>query len=119
MNGWINLLDKWETIKKIKWKVWAKTKPKENTHNNYIDFKTIPIREVISKYVPLYNDPNRNIRCPFPDHDDKSPSFKIYHNTNSFYCFWCGKWWNTANFIAEIENITFKEAIKKLILTYK
>ncbi len=28
-------------------------------------------------------------RCPLPAHDDKSPSFFVYEDTNSAYCFGC------------------------------
>jgi DNA primase len=28
-------------------------------------------------------------RCPLPDHEDKTPSFTVYTETNSWYCFGC------------------------------
>jgi hypothetical protein len=28
-------------------------------------------------------------RCPLPDHEDKTPSFTVYPETNSWYCFGC------------------------------
>ena len=28
-------------------------------------------------------------RCPMPDHDDRSPSFTVYPETDSFFCFGC------------------------------
>lgn len=35
------------------------------------------------------------IKCPFPHHDDSSPSFAIY-DTNSYHCFGCNKHGNGA-----------------------
>lgn len=78
-----------------------------------VDIKDIPISQVIWKYIKLPNNLKRNIKCPL--HKEKTWSFKIYQNTNSFYCFWCGKWWNSINFISEVENISTKEAFKKFI----
>ena len=91
-----------------------KTYKKSNfKKNKEIDIKDIPISQVIWKYIKLPNNLKRNIKCPL--HKEKTWSFKIYQNTNSFYCFWCGKWWNSINFISEVENISTKEAFKKFI----
>lgn len=30
------------------------------------------------------------IVCPLPNHEDSTPSFTVYEETNSFYCFGCG-----------------------------
>jgi len=80
-----------------------------------IDINVIPIKEVISKYIKLPSNLRRNFKCPFPDHKDKTASFKIYEHTNSFYCYWCTRGWNSVNFISYMENITTKEWFKKFI----
>lgn len=81
-----------------------------------IDINSIPIVEILSMYMKVPYNINRNCRCPL--HKEKSWSFRIYKNTNSFYCFWCHKWWNIINFISEIENISNNEAFKKIISMY-
>jgi len=81
---------------------WAK--------NKYVDINSISIVEVIGKYINIPNNLNRNIRCPL--HNDKTASFRIYTKTNSFYCFWCKKGGNAINFIAEINNLSIKDAFK-------
>ena len=75
-----------------------------------IDVNDIPIIDVIARYINLPNNIRRNIKCPL--HGDKTASFKVYINTNSYYCFWCKSWWNAINFIAEIENVNNVEAFK-------
>lgn len=50
--------------------------------------------------------------CPF--HNEKTPSFHIYHANNSFYCYGCQKGGNVITFVRELEGFSFREAIKYL-----
>jgi hypothetical protein len=72
----------------------------------------VGIEQVVSMYIPLTN-PKRLIRCPF--HEDRTPSLKLYLDTNSWYCFGCCKGGASVNFVMEMENISFKEAAEKLL----
>lgn len=90
----------------------------DTRYKKSLDIQSIPIREIISMYSKIPNNLRRNIRCIFPNHIDKSASLRIYENNNSFYCFWCHRWWNILNLISEIEWITTKEAYKKLLNLY-
>lgn len=92
-----------------------KTYFSENKSFKEIDISGIPIESIISLYSKLPGNLNRNIRCPFPDYNDRTPSFKVYKKTNSFHCFWCNRGWNIVNFVSIIEWISTKEAFKKLI----
>jgi len=110
----------WEEIERIKLfldrlKRFYRVNHQKHKIKQYekIDIKSIPIEKVISMYMKLPNNLNRNIRCPF--HKEKTWSFRIYKNTNSFYCFWCHKWGDIVKFISLYENITTKEAFKKLV----
>lgn len=69
------------------------------------------IEEVVSSYVPLKRA-GKNLKglCPF--HSEKTPSFTIYPDTNSFYCFGCGKGGDPITFIKEIEHLEYTEALK-------
>lgn len=51
--------------------------------------------------------------CPF--HKEKNPSFHIYTETNSFYCFGCGKGGNVINFIRILHGYSFPEAVNHLL----
>ncbi|MFK7779776.1 MAG: CHC2 zinc finger domain-containing protein [Candidatus Gracilibacteria bacterium] len=81
-----------------------------------IDINEIPIKNVIGKYIKLPSNLRRNLKCPL--HKDNTASFKIYENTNSFYCFGCGRGGNSINFISYMENITTKEGYKRFIEMY-
>lgn len=50
--------------------------------------------------------------CPF--HGEKTPSFNIYTESGSFYCFGCGAGGDVITFIMKIENLDYVEAVKFL-----
>jgi DNA primase len=53
-------------------------------------------------------------QCPFPDHNDKSPSFSVNAEEGLYYCFGCGKSGDTITFVREIEHLDFAAAVEKL-----
>jgi len=53
------------------------------------------------------------IRCPF--HTDNIPSLFIYPDTNTFYCFGCGKAGDAIDFVKEYFEISTSEAINKIL----
>lgn len=44
-------------------------------------------------------------QCPFPDHEDRTPSFVMYQDTQSYYCFGCNKSGSAKWFKREMEKI--------------
>ena len=50
--------------------------------------------------------------CPF--HSEKTPSFVVYPETQSFYCFGCGAGGDVITFIKKINNVDYVEAVKML-----
>ncbi|MBR6727533.1 MAG: DNA primase, partial [Clostridia bacterium] len=71
------------------------------------------IEDVIGSYVTLKRaGSNKNGLCPF--HGEKTPSFTVFSKTKSFYCFGCGKGGGVINFVMEIENLSFPEAVEFL-----
>lgn len=71
------------------------------------------IEQVIGSYVNLRRR-GRTLSglCPF--HSEKSPSFTVYPENQSFYCFGCGAGGDVINFIRRIENLDYMEAIRFL-----
>lgn len=71
------------------------------------------IVSVISPYVELKRRGKNLIGlCPF--HNEKTPSFTVYPDSQSFYCFGCGAGGEIISFTRRIENIDFYEAVKSL-----
>lgn len=52
--------------------------------------------------------------CPFPDHNDSSPSFCANFKINKFNCFGCNKKGGPVQFISYLEKISVSEAIEQL-----
>ncbi len=50
--------------------------------------------------------------CPF--HNEKTPSFTVYPETQSYYCFGCGNGGDVITFIKNIENLDYTEAVRLL-----
>jgi len=68
---------------------------------------------VISDYVRLERKGKDYFGlCPF--HKEKTPSFSVVPAKQICYCFGCGKGGNVINFIMQVENLDYPQAIKFL-----
>ena len=71
------------------------------------------IEGVISSYTPVKRR-GRNLVCLCPFHNEKTPSFTIYPENQSFYCFGCGAGGDVITFVRRAENLEYIEAVKFL-----
>ena len=81
----------------------------------YIDevVRRSDITEVVSSYVQLrHRGRTHTGLCPF--HSEKTPSFVVYPETQSFYCFGCGAGGDVITFVRKISNLDYVEAVKLL-----
>ena len=71
------------------------------------------IAEIAASYISLKRR-GRNLigLCPF--HSEKTPSFNLYPENGSFYCFGCGAGGDVITFIRKIENLDYMEAVRFL-----
>lgn len=77
-----------------------------------LKYKT-DIEDIVSTYVSLRKRGNTSVGlCPF--HNEKTPSFTVYNDTQSFYCFGCGAGGDAIGFIKKIENLDYIDAVKLL-----
>jgi len=71
------------------------------------------IEGLIGSYVTLKRaGSNLKGLCPF--HSEKTPSFTVYPQDNSFYCFGCGAGGDAITFIRKRENLDYPDAVEFL-----
>ena len=75
---------------------------------------SIDISRVIGEYVRLRKASPQRYQglCPF--HQEKTPSFSVFLNSQYFKCFGCGKSGDVITFVQEIEGLPFYEALRLL-----
>lgn len=86
----------------------------DSSNNQIEEIKNrLDIVAVIEKYVKLKRaGKNYSGLCPF--HSEKTPSFIVSPDLQRYKCFGCGETGDILNFIQDIENIDFPEALEKL-----
>lgn len=69
--------------------------------------------EVVGAYVDLKRaGTNYKGLCPF--HKERTPSFIVSPDRQTFHCFGCGKGGNVFNFLMEMDGVSFPEAVREL-----
>ena len=72
-----------------------------------------PIEDVVGQYVALTRKGSNLFGlCPF--HGEKTPSFSVSPEKGIYYCFGCHKGGGVVNFIMEIENLSYPDAVRFL-----
>ena len=71
------------------------------------------IEDVVSTYVTLKRRGSTYVGlCPF--HNEKTPSFTVFPETQSFFCFGCNAGGDVIGFTKNIENLDYIDAVKML-----
>ncbi len=72
-----------------------------------------PIEDVVGQYVSLKRSgANMFGLCPF--HGEKTASFSVAPDKGIYYCFGCHKGGGVVNFMMEVENLTYPDAVRAL-----
>jgi DNA primase len=76
--------------------------------------RSVSIADAVSRYVNL-KPAGKYLKglCPF--HTEKTPSFFVMPDKDTFSCYGCNKFGDIFTFIQEIENLAFPEAMNFLI----
>ena len=99
----------------------ASTKPPRRVSGNILQANSevgrlksrVAFEDVARQYVVLrQSGRNFTARCPF--HDDRNPSFVVFTQTQSFYCFSCAAHGDVLSFLMRIERLSFGEALRVL-----
>ena len=72
--------------------------------------ETLKIADVLTFYGVVLN--RNKALCPL--HNEKSPSFTIYPNTNSWHCFGCGAGGSVIDFVMALYGLNALDAAKKI-----
>ncbi len=75
------------------------------------------LEELVGRYA-LVKRAGRNLKCLCPFHREKTPSFVIYPENQSFYCFGCGVGGDAISFVMKAENLDYPDAIRFLAQMY-
>lgn len=92
---------------------------------DYEKAKEIPIRDVIMRYATLQSGGfNHNqFYCPFPGHNERTPSFHIYDDSNTYCCYGGGcpspNGSSGIDFVMNYFNINKEEACKRIMEDFR
>ncbi len=73
----------------------------------------IDIIAYLSEFITL-KKAGRNFKAVCPFHNEKSPSFMVSPERQSWHCFGCGKGGDVYSFLMEYEHVEFPEALRIL-----
>ncbi|MBI1275642.1 DNA primase [bacterium] len=74
---------------------------------------SVPVSQVLARFIPL----KRNGRlwkacCPF--HKEKTPSFQVQDDRQSYHCFGCGAHGDHIKFLMEHQRMSFADAVRDI-----
>lgn len=76
---------------------------------------TADIVEVASEFTALRRQGARYTGlCPYPDHQEKTPSFSVDSEKGFYYCFGCQKGGDAIKLVSELRNLSFVESVEYL-----
>lgn len=73
------------------------------------------IVEIASEFTALKRQGTRYAGlCPYPDHQEKTPSFSVSPERNFYYCFGCSRGGDAIKLVMELKSFAFSDAVSYL-----
>jgi DNA primase len=73
------------------------------------------IVEVASEFTALRRQGTRFVGlCPYPDHQEKTPSFSVSPDRGFYYCFGCQRGGDAIKLVSELKSFSFVDAVTYL-----
>jgi DNA primase len=74
----------------------------------------VDIVELVKDYVPQLARAGRSFKARCPFHQERTPSFIVTPERQTFHCFGCGEGGDVFAFLMKMESLSFTEAAEKL-----
>ncbi len=71
------------------------------------------IVDIVSRFVPLKKNGREYVGC-CPFHHERTPSFMVYSETQSYHCFGCKESGDVIQFVKKYDNLSFVDAVENL-----
>lgn len=75
------------------------------------------IEEVVEEFYKLERS-GRRMKCCCPVHNERTPSFVVDPDRNTYHCFGCGIHGNAISFLRETQHMSFPDACRHLAKKY-
>jgi DNA primase len=84
--------------------------------NNISQANKADLLQIFKSYNIKFDNSNCKITCPLHNGgNEKTPSFKYYEKSNSFYCFGCKETGHAVEFVSLYEGISKTKAAEKIL----
>lgn len=87
---------------------------REASQANLERARSVPIADLAISNLQRIRKTGKNYSALCPFHEDKQPSFILYPDSNSYYCFGCHKHGDVITFTQELFGMDFPSAIRYL-----
>ena len=94
---------------------YAYHQPRAGYERAYIDElkRRVPLLDVIGDGLKLRRQGKNYVGlCPF--HQERTPSFTVFPATASYYCFGCARYGDAIDWLRQLANMDFREAVETL-----